>query len=81
MHEGKPFKVKLFCLMKGSDLSTKMLATELDSKWKPTCRLMMKAPGMKLIPEVIGEDFAHRSYVTVTENFKERVSYIWLKAD
>jgi hypothetical protein len=81
MYEGKPLKVKPFRLMTGLELPTKKLATELDTKWKPIFRKMMEAPGIQPLPNEVDEEFVQGSYTIATENLKQVVSYVWLKAD
>jgi hypothetical protein len=67
--------------MTGSEMPTKTLVNELDTKWKPIFRKMMEATGVKPIPDDVDEDFVQGSYVIATEYLKKSVLYIWLKAD
>ena len=81
MYDGKPLKVKPFRLMRGSELPSKKLATELHTKWQPIYRKMMEAPGVKPIPDEVDEEFVQSTYTTATEYLKQVVSYVWSKAD
>ena len=81
MYDGKPLRVKPFRLMRGSELPSKKLATELDTKWKPIFRKMMEAPGIQPLPNEVDEEFVQGSYTIATEYLKQVVSYVWLKAD
>ena len=68
--------------MKGIDLPRKKLVSELDTKWKPIFRLMMKAPGVPTaIPSEAGEDFVKETFDKATQYLKETVSYIWKKGE
>jgi hypothetical protein len=67
--------------MTGLELSTKKLATELDTKWKPLFCKMMEAPWIELLPDDIDEQFIESSYTITTSHLKQVVSYVWLKVD
>ena len=81
VHEGKPLNVKPFRLMTGSELPTKRLATELDTKWNPIFCKVMEAPDIHPIPNDVNEEFVQSSYAIATEYLKQIVSYIWSKTD
>jgi hypothetical protein len=80
VHNGKTFHIKPFHLLKGTDLLKQKLVSELDTKWKPIFRLMMKAPGIPdTIPSNANENFVQQTFEIVTEYLKSTVSYIWAK--
>jgi hypothetical protein len=66
--------------LKGTDLPKQKLVSELDTKWKPIFRLMMKAPGIPdTIPSDADENFVQQTFEIATEYLKSTVSYIWAK--
>jgi hypothetical protein len=80
VHNGKTFRIKPFHLLKGTDLPKQKLVSELDTKWKPIFRLMMKAPGIPdTIPSDADENFVQQTFEIATEYLKSTVSYIWAK--
>lgn len=86
VHKGKTYCIKPFYLMKGIDLpSKKLVLYEMDTKWKPIFRLMMKAPDVPTaipIPSDAGEDFVKETFDKATQYLKETVSYIiWKKGE
>ena len=41
----------------------------------------MEALGVQPIPHDVNEEFVLRSYAMATEYLRQKVSYIWMKAD